>query len=86
MGLSLAMSVPGLSPGERSRVVFITAGTFAAMSVYGYTTQRDLSQFGSFALPGSDRHHHRVTGSHVFFASSALQFAKSDRGRRHHRS
>src|ERR1700760_7467 len=30
------------------RVFFITAATFAAMSIYGYTTKADLSRFGSF--------------------------------------
>lgn len=29
---------------------FITAGTFAAMSVYGYTTKADLSKIGSIAV------------------------------------
>jgi hypothetical protein len=29
---------------------FITAGTFAAMSVYGYTTKADLSKIGSIAM------------------------------------
>jgi hypothetical protein len=33
-------------------VFFITAGTFGAMSLYGYTTKRDLSQFGSFLFMG----------------------------------
>ena len=31
---------------------FITAGTFGAMSVYGYTTKRDLSGWGSFLMMG----------------------------------
>lgn len=31
---------------------FVTAGTFAAMSVYGYTTKRDLSGIGGFAIMG----------------------------------
>jgi hypothetical protein len=35
-----------------ARIFFITAGTFAAMSLYGYATQRDLSQFGSFLFMG----------------------------------
>lgn len=33
-----------------ARVFFITAGTFGAMSLYGYTTKRDLSKFGSFLI------------------------------------
>ncbi len=31
---------------------FVTAGTFAAMSVFGYTTKRDLTKFGSIAFMG----------------------------------
>ena len=34
------------------RVFFITAGTFGAMSLYGYTTKTDLTRFGSFLLMG----------------------------------
>ena len=30
----------------------ITAGTFGAMSLYGYTTQRDLTKIGSFLMMG----------------------------------
>jgi len=33
-------------------VFLITSGTFAAMSVYGYTTRRDLTGFGSFLFMG----------------------------------
>jgi uncharacterized protein len=31
---------------------FVTAGTFAAMSLYGYTTKRDLTAWGSFLFMG----------------------------------
>jgi uncharacterized protein len=34
------------------RVFFITAATFAAMSLYGYTTRADLTKFGSFLFMG----------------------------------
>jgi uncharacterized protein len=34
------------------RVFFITAATFAAMSLYGYTTKSDLSRWGSFLMMG----------------------------------
>lgn len=33
-------------------VFFVTAGTFAAMSLYGFTTKRDLTSWGSFFLMG----------------------------------
>src|ERR1700743_977566 len=50
MGLSLAgifLIFTGLSV---ARVFFISAATFAAMSLYGYTTRRDLSRLGSFLI------------------------------------
>jgi uncharacterized protein len=34
------------------RVFFITAASFGALSLYGYTTQRDLSGIGSFLMMG----------------------------------
>ena len=34
------------------RVFFITAATFASMSLYGYTTKSDLSRWGSFLMMG----------------------------------
>ena len=52
MGLSLA-SVFVIYTGESiARVFFITAATFAAMSLYGYTTKRDLTKLGSFLFMG----------------------------------
>lgn len=36
------------SPTAMVKTFFITAGTFGAMSVYGYFTSRDLSRIGSF--------------------------------------
>ena len=76
MGLSLASVFLYFIGASIARVFFITAGTFAAMSVYGYTTQRDLSQFGSFLFMGLIG---IVIASlvNVFLASSALQFAVS---------
>jgi FtsH-binding integral membrane protein len=35
-----------------ARVFFISAASFGALSLYGYTTQRDLSAFGSFLVMG----------------------------------
>jgi FtsH-binding integral membrane protein len=57
-------------------VFFIAAATFAATSLYGYTTRRDLSQFGSFLLMGLIG---VVLASlvNMFLASSGLQFAIS---------
>jgi uncharacterized protein len=59
-----------------ARVFFITAGTFAAMSIYGYTTRTDLSRFGSFLMMGLIG---IIIASlvNIFVGSSALQFAIS---------
>jgi FtsH-binding integral membrane protein len=58
------------------RVFFITAATFAAMSIYGYTTKADLSRFGSFLMMGLFGI--IIAGLvNMFFQSSALQFAIS---------
>ena len=76
MGLSLAGIFLVFTGASIARVFFITAGTFAAMSFYGYTTQRDLTQFGSFLFMGLIG---IVIASlvNIFIASSALQFAIS---------
>jgi len=59
-----------------ARVFFITAGTFAALSLYGYTTKRDLSGWGSFLFMGLIG---IIIASivNMFMASSALHFAIS---------
>jgi len=49
--LSLAVS-SRLYGASIARVFFITAGTFGSMSLYGYTTKRDLSHFRSFLFMG----------------------------------
>src|SRR6195256_2515697 len=76
MGLSLAGVLLVYTGVSVARVFFITAATFAAMSLYGYTTRRDLSQFGSFLRMGLIG---IVLASlvNIFIASSALQFAIS---------
>ena len=52
MGLSLS-NIFIIYTGESiARVFFITAATFAAMSLYGYTTKRDLTGMGSFLMMG----------------------------------
>jgi len=52
VGLSLAGIFLVYTGASIARVFFITAGTFGSMSLYGYTTKRDLSQLGSFLFMG----------------------------------
>ena len=52
IGLSLGSIFMVFTHTSIVRVFFITAGTFAAMSLYGYTTKRDLTGFGSFLFMG----------------------------------
>jgi len=76
MGLSLAGILLYFTGTSVARVFFITAGTFAGMSLYGYTTRRDLSQFGSFLFMGLIG---IIIASlvNIFLVSSAMQFAIS---------
>ena len=52
MGLSLSFIFIVYTNASVARVFFISAGTFAGMSLYGYTTKRDLSGVGSFMMMG----------------------------------
>ncbi len=47
MGLSMATIFLAFTAESVARVFFITAATFAATSLYGYTTKRDLAGVGS---------------------------------------
>lgn len=62
-----------------ARVFFITAGMFAAMSLYGYTTKKDLTAWGSFLFMGLIG---LIIASvvNMFVASSMLQFMVSIAG------
>lgn len=52
MGLSLS-SIFLIFTGESiTRLFFITSSVFGAMSLYGYTTKKDLTNFGSFLFMG----------------------------------
>ena len=76
MGVSMATIFMTFTGASVARVFFITAGTFAAMSLYGYTTKKDLSKFGSFLFMGLIG---IIIASlvNIFLESSALQFAIS---------
>jgi FtsH-binding integral membrane protein len=76
MGLMMSYVFLAYTGASVARVFFITAGTFAAMSLYGYTTKRDLSGFGSFLFMGLIG---IIIASvvNMFLASSALHFVIS---------
>jgi FtsH-binding integral membrane protein len=52
MGLSLASIFAVYTGGSIAKVFFISAAMFGGMSLYGYTTKRDLTQIGSFLIMG----------------------------------
>ena len=52
MGLSITHIFLTYTGASIVRVFFISASLFAAMSLYGYTTKRDLSGMGSFLFMG----------------------------------
>jgi FtsH-binding integral membrane protein len=76
MGISLSAVFLVFTHTSIVRVFFITAASFGALSLWGYTTQRDLSSMGSFLMMGLFG---IVLASlvNLFMASSALQFVIS---------
>ncbi len=76
MGLSLSTIFLVYTQTSIVRTFFITASAFGALSLYGYTTKRDLSAMGTFMVMG-------LFGLiiamivNIFLQSSALQFAIS---------
>jgi len=76
MGLSLSSIFLVFTGQSITRVFFITAASFGALSLYGYTTKKDLSAWGSFLFMGLIG---IIIASvvNIFLASSALQFAIS---------
>jgi uncharacterized protein len=76
MGLSMYYIFALYTGTSIARVFFITAGTFGAMSLYGYSTKKDLTGMGSFLMMG-------VIGIliasvvNIFLGSSGLSFAIS---------
>jgi hypothetical protein len=76
MGASLSSIFLVYAHGSIAQVFFISAAAFGALSLWGYTTQKDLSGWGSFLFMG-------LIGIiiaavvNLFIGSSALQFAIS---------
>jgi FtsH-binding integral membrane protein len=76
MGLSLSYIFLAYTGVSVVRVFFITAGAFAGLSLYGYTTKKDLSGMGSFLIMG-------LIGIliasvvNIFLASTGLHFVIS---------
>ena len=52
MGLSLSSILLVYTGMSVTRVFFICSATFGSMSIYGYTTKRDLTKLGSFLMMG----------------------------------
>ena len=76
MGLSLSSIFLVYTGQSISQVFFVTAAAFGGLSLYGYTTKRDLSAWGTFLFMGLIG---VVIASlvNLFLQSSALQFAIS---------
>jgi uncharacterized protein len=76
MGASLSSLFLVYTGSSIARVFFITAASFGALSLYGYTTQKDLSGWGSFLFMG-------LIGIiiamvvNIFLGSPAIMFAIS---------
>ena len=76
MGVSLSSIFLVYTGASITQTFFITAASFGALSLFGYTTKKDLSAMGSFLMMG-------LFGLiiamvvNIFLQSSALQFAIS---------
>lgn len=76
MGLSISYIFAVYTGVSIAQTFLVTAIAFAGLSLYGYTTKRDLSGFGTFLIMG-------VIGLivasvvNIFLASSAIHFAVS---------
>ena len=79
MGLSMSTLLLRYTGQSVAQTFFITAAAFGALSIYGYTTKRDISGMGSFLIMG-------VVGLilagivNIFLQSGPLQFAISALG------
>lgn len=51
-GLTFSFIFIAYTAASITSTFFVTAGTFAAMSIYGYTTKKDLTSWGSFLFMG----------------------------------
>jgi FtsH-binding integral membrane protein len=49
-GLTMSVIFLVYTTGSIASTFFVTAGTFGAMSLYGYTTKKDLSSIGNMAI------------------------------------
>jgi len=76
IGLSISSIFFIYEIGSITQVFFITAASFGALSLYGYTTKRDLQPLGTFLFIGLVG---LILASivNLFTQSSALQFAIS---------
>src|ERR1043165_5195701 len=76
VGVSLASIFLIYTHSSITRVFFVTAATFGALSLWGYTTQRDLTGMGTFLFMGLIG---IIIASlvNIFLASSMLQWIVS---------
>jgi len=76
MGASISWILVAYTSSSVARVFFITAAVFGSMSIYGYTTKKDLTSLGSFLFMGLIG---IIIASvvNIFLHSSALHFAVS---------
>ena len=73
MGLSLSYIFLAYTGNSIARVFLVTSGAFGALSIFGYTTKKDLTAWGSFLFMG-------LVGIilasivNMFIGSSGMQF------------
>lgn len=76
MGVALTPVLLAYTGASVTRIFLVTAATFGGMSIYGYTTRKDLTSMGSFMIMGLWG---IIIASlvNIFLKSSGLDFALS---------
>lgn len=76
MGVSISSIFAVYSIGSIGSIFFVTSAAFLGLSLYGYTTKRNLTAFGSFLIMGLFG---IILASvvNIFLQSSAIMFAVS---------
>jgi FtsH-binding integral membrane protein len=77
MGLSMSTIFIRFGMGSIAQTFFATAAAFAGLSLYGYTTKKDLSGFGTFLIMGLVGIIVAVLLNAFIFKSEALMLAIS---------
>ena len=73
VGMSLSTIFLVYTDGSIALTFFATAAAFASLSLWGYTTKRDLSGMGTFLIMGLVGLHRRDRSINLFLQSGTFE-------------